>query len=37
MKFRNKKKLRYGIPAYTGSFQALSPMLTNAVVVRVAF
>jgi hypothetical protein len=23
MKFRNKKKFRYGIPAYTGPFQAL--------------
>jgi hypothetical protein len=22
MKFRNKKKFRYGIPAHTGSFQA---------------
>jgi hypothetical protein len=23
MKFRNKKKFRYGIPAYTGPFEAL--------------
>jgi hypothetical protein len=23
MKFRNKKKFRYGIPAYTGPFRAL--------------
>jgi hypothetical protein len=23
MKFRNKKKIRYGIPAYTGQFRAL--------------
>jgi hypothetical protein len=30
MKFRNKKKFRYGIPAYTGPFRAL-PEITHMV------
>jgi hypothetical protein len=29
MKFRNKKKFRYGIPAYTGPFQALGKAQKN--------
>jgi len=32
MKFRNKKKFRYGIPAYTGPFRALVIITTSAVV-----
>jgi hypothetical protein len=31
MKFRNIKKFRYGIPAYTNPFQALVPAIVQDV------
>jgi hypothetical protein len=32
VKFRNEKKFRYGIPAYTDPFRALIDVLTHALV-----